>query len=76
MVYLFFHFQVFGFILLIIGMMLYNDIIIMPKVRAYLERRRQLKEINATGGLADDTDYSDERTRLVRNNGKYYCHNF
>lgn len=60
--------QVFGFILLIIGMMLYNDIIIMPQVRRYLERRQQLKNMNAAGGLEDDQREADERTRLLRDN--------
>ena len=64
------HFQVFGFILLIIGMMLYNDIIIMPQVRRYLERRQQMKNINATGGIEDDQRDADERTRLIRDRGK------
>ena len=60
----------FGFILLIIGMMLYNDIIIMPQVRRYLERRQQMKNMNATGGLEDDQREADERTRLIRDRGK------
>ena len=51
-------------------MMLYNDIIIMPQVRRYLERRQQLKNMNATGGLEDDQREVDERTRLLRADGK------
>lgn len=60
--------QVFGFILLILGMMLYNDIIIMPRVRRYLEKKRQLQNMNGdTGGLEDEQREADERTRLLRN---------
>lgn len=65
--------QVVGFVLLILGMMLYNDIIIMPRVRVYLEKRRQMKELNANGGVGgvneqnDDIADDDERARLLRN---------
>ena len=52
-------------------MMLYNDIIIMPRVRRYLEKKRQLQNMNGdTGGLEDEQREADERTRLLRNRGK------
>ena len=59
------HSQVLGFILLIAGMFLYNDVIIMPNVRHYLEHRRQLKDMSGTERYPDD---DDERARLI--NGK------
>lgn len=63
--------QVVGFILLILGMILYNDIIIMPRVRVYLEKRRQMKEVNATGERAFGRQQEpDERTRLLGDAGQ------
>ncbi|XP_045162343.2 solute carrier family 35 member F6-like isoform X2 [Mercenaria mercenaria] len=54
--------QVVGFVLLVIGMALYNDIIIMPWWRRRKERR-EMREIERHDG--DD----DERRRLLENDG-------
>lgn len=48
--------QVIGFLMLIIGMALYNDVLIMPFIRARLNARRELRNLN---------EDREERQRLL-----------
>ena len=55
-------FQIIGFLILVIGMALYNDILIMPYVRKWRER----KNVNLERRANENGEHG-ERTRLLQN---------